>query len=93
MISLATGLLGTLMTDLTEKEELLESSGYRYHFDRMIYVNRSVRRAFSLEFIEEHSRWEIEQLLDTAATNDWIFHFNKLPTDRVKRDLIEAFSK
>jgi hypothetical protein len=29
MIALANGALGTQMTDLTEKEELLESSGYR----------------------------------------------------------------
>jgi hypothetical protein len=31
MIGLANGVLETQMTDLTEKEELLESSGCRYH--------------------------------------------------------------
>ena len=94
MSAAADRVLETLMTDLTEKEELLENSGYRYHFDRMIYFNRAARRAFSLEFVEDHSRQELQKLLDEIpATNDWVFHFNELPSDRVKRDLAEAFGK
>jgi hypothetical protein len=93
MIALANGVLGTQMTDLTEKEELLESSGYRYHFDRMMYFNRAARQAFSLEFVEGHSQREIEELLETPATNDWVFHFNEPPSDRVKRELAEALGK
>jgi len=31
MSAAADRVLETLMTDLTEKEELLENSGYRYH--------------------------------------------------------------
>ena len=90
MIALANGVLGTRMTDLTVKEELLENSGYRYHFDRMIYINRAARRAFSLEFVEDHSQQEIQKLLETPATNDWVFHFNKQLSDRVKRELAEV---
>lgn len=93
MTALANGTLGIQMTDLTEKEQLLESSGYRYHFDRMIYFSRSVRRAFSLEFVEDHSRPEIQKLLDTPATSDWVFHFNEPVSDRVKRELVEALGK
>jgi hypothetical protein len=94
MSAAADRVLETLMSDLTEKEELLENSGYRYHFDRMIYFNRAARRAFSLEFVEDHSRQELQKLLDEIpATNDWVFHFNELPSDRVKRDLVEAFGK
>lgn len=94
MNAAADWVLETPMTDLTEKEELLEGSGYRYHFDRMIYFNRTARRAFSLEFIEDHSRQEIQKLLnDTPATDAWVFHFNEPPSDRVKRDLAEAFGK
>jgi hypothetical protein len=93
VIALANGVLGTRMTDLTEKEELLENSGYRYHFDRMIYISRAARRAFSLEFVEDHSRQEIQSLLETPATNEWVFHFNQPPSDRVKRDLAEALGK
>jgi hypothetical protein len=57
------------MTDLTIKEELLENSGYRYHFDRMMYINRAARRAFSLEFVEDHSQQEIRRLLETPAAS------------------------
>jgi hypothetical protein len=81
------------MNDLTEREELLENSGYRYHFNRMIYFNRAVRRAFSLEFVEGHSQQEIQKLLETPATNDWVFHFNKQLSDRAKRELAEALGK
>lgn len=81
------------MTALTEKEELLENSGYRYHFDRMIYFNRAVRRAFSLEFVEDHSQQEIQNLLESLITSDWAFYFNQPPSDRVKRELAEALGK
>lgn len=87
------GLVGTPMSDLTEKEDLLESSGYRYHFDRMIYFNRAVRRAFSLEFVEDRSRDEIAELVAMPTTNDWDFHFNSPPSDRVKRELAQALEK
>ena len=93
MIALASWGSGTQMTDLTEKEELLENSGYRYHFDRMMYFNRAVRRVFSLEFVEDHSQREIQRLLEMPATNDWVFHFNEPPSDRVKRELAEALGK
>ena len=93
MIALANGVLGTRMSDLTVKEELLENSGYRYHFERMIYINRAARRAFSLEFVEDHSQQEILKLLETPATNEWVFHFNEPPSDRVKRELAEALGK
>jgi hypothetical protein len=93
MIAFANRVLGTQMTDLTEKEELLENSGYRYHFDRMIYFNRAARRAFSLEFVEDRSQQEIQKLLEIPATDDWVFYFNEPPSDRVKRELAEAFGK
>lgn len=93
MIALANVRLGTLMTELTEKEELLESSGYRYHFDRMIYFNRAVRRAFSLEFVEDHSQQEIHTLLRSPATNEWIFHFNQPLSGRIRQELAEALEK
>jgi hypothetical protein len=93
VIAVAIGVLGTQMTDLTVKEELLENSGYRYHFERMIYINRADRRAFSLEFVEDHSQQEIQKLVETPATNEWVFHFNEPPSDRVKRELAEALGK
>lgn len=79
------------MTDLTKKEALLEASGYRYHFDRMIYFNRTKRQAVSLEFVEDHSLEEMRDLVDRLpAANGWAFHFNDPPSDRVTRDLADV---
>jgi len=80
------------MNELTEKEALLEGSGYRYHFDRMIYFNRATRRALSLEFVADHSFNEIQDLVDKQppAANGWTFYFNEPPSDRIKRELAEV---
>ena len=79
------------MTELTEKEALLEASDYRYHFDRMIYFNRATRRALSLEFVEDHSLEEIHDLINQLpAANGWAFYFNDPLSDRIKRDLAAA---
>jgi hypothetical protein len=81
------------MSELVEREELLESSGYRYHFTSCVYVNRRLRRAFSVEFVEKHSREEIQRLLQGPATDEWVFHFNEPPADSVKRVLISEYEK
>jgi hypothetical protein len=79
------------MSKLTEKEALLEASGYRYHFDRMIYFNRATRRALSLEFVEDHSLDEIRELVDRVpGPNGWTFYFNQPPSDRVQHELADA---
>ena len=51
----------TSMSELLEREELLESSGYLYYLKRMLYVNGAGRRAFNIEFVESHSREEIQE--------------------------------
>jgi hypothetical protein len=79
------------MTELTAKEALLEASGYRYHFNRMLYFNRAARRALSLEFVEDHSIKEIQDVInEQPAPNGWTFYFNESPSDRVRRELSEA---
>lgn len=96
MISVVNKLLEPPMTDLRELVEmdaLLENSGYRYHLMRMIYFNRAMRRAFSLRFLETHSKQELQRLVEMPATGDWVIHFNEPPTGRDRQNLIEAFSK
>ena len=79
------------MSELTDKERLLEHAGYRYHFDRMIYFNRNTRRAFSIEFVEDNSLQVIQALLgQPAPAQGWVIHFNDAPSERVRRELIEA---
>ncbi len=37
-----------------EKTHLLDSAGYAYNFDRMMYINRHAKKAFSIEYIDDH---------------------------------------
>ena len=95
MIAMTTEILGAQITEdeLLNKAELLESRGYRYHFARMCYFNRAVKRVFSIEFFEERSLQEIQTLLETPSTNDWTFHFTKPSSDWCKQELARALEK
>ena len=84
---------GVPTSELVEREELLEGTGHRYHLIRCCYVNRSQRRVFSIEFLERHTKEELQRLIDAPATADWLFHFNEPPGDSVRRILIEDFEK
>jgi hypothetical protein len=82
------------MTELTEKEILLESAGYTYHFGRMIYFNRGARKAFSLEFIEDHPHEEIRRLIGEPASQEgWVFYFNEPASEGIKRQLAAALDQ
>jgi hypothetical protein len=81
------------MSELLDIERLLESSGYRYHFARMHFVNRAAKRVFSIEFVESHSLQEFQKLLETPATNEWTFYFNEPPSDWVRGELIRILEK
>ena len=83
------------MTNLLEKRELLTNASYRYNFDREIYVNRSARKVFSLEFIEDHGEDELRRLIQAENREGWSFYFNAAPSLSVKQALqreIEALS-
>jgi hypothetical protein len=82
------------MSEATDKETLLEGAGYRYHFDRMIYFNREVRKAFSHEFVEDHSIDEIQHSLNAPGAEDnWTFYFNEPPSEYVRRELSSALEQ
>lgn len=82
------------MSELLDRENLVEDSGYQYHCELMHYVNRTARRVFCLEFIRDHSRDEIQSLInETPATTDWVFYFDKQPSDRVKQELVEEYER
>ncbi len=94
MHAVADRVFETSMSELTEREELVESSGYRYHFVLMHYVNRTARRVFSIEFVESHSREELQRLIiEAPTTTGWVFYFNEQPSDGMKRKLIEEYEK
>ena len=73
---------------LVSKGQLLEESGYRYNFERMVYFNRKTKKAFSVEFVDDNSRDDLQRCI-TEETNGegWRFYFNTPPAESVKRQL------
>lgn len=78
---------------MDDKDEVLKSAGYRYNFDRMVYINRATKKVFSVEAIEDHS---VEWLSDRIAeknNGDWRFYFNEAPAPAVVRDFLSEFGE
>ena len=52
------------MTDSQDKKAILDRAGYRYNFDRMLYVHHGHRKAFSVEFVDDQPTAKIQQCID-----------------------------
>lgn len=75
----------------TRKQQILEREGYRYSFDRQVYFNPKTKKAFSVEFLEDHTTDELElHIREAASSIDWLFFFNSPPSDAVKRELVDV---
>jgi hypothetical protein len=76
------------MRQVAVKDQILEDAGYVYNLERALYINRSAKKAFSIEFVEGHTGEQIqEQILRGGNGNGWTFYFNSGPTDFVRREL------
>jgi hypothetical protein len=76
------------VTELAVKDQLLKDAGYTYKPDRELYVNRKVRKAFSIDFLEERSPDEIASKINEARpSGEWTFIFTIEPSESVKREL------
>ncbi len=76
------------MTKLAEKEQLLRKAGYSYEPDREVYINRKARKVFSIDFLEDHDAKAIASKIREATLGaEWIFIFNNIPSESVKREL------
>jgi hypothetical protein len=75
------------MDTTPERDELLRSAGFRYHFDRMAYVNSKAKKIVSVEFVEDHPDRLKEVIEQTNDSGDWRFYFDQPPSDAV----IQAF--
>jgi hypothetical protein len=64
------------MTILATKEQLLRNGGYRYKFQRGLYLNRELKKAFSIQFLDDHTPEEIEKAIQEPAIGRWQFFFN-----------------
>jgi hypothetical protein len=69
----------------------LDAGGYVYNFDREVYFNRSAKKIFSVDFLEEHDGAQIEQCIrESSDAREWRFYFNGAPSSSVKRQIVEA---
>jgi hypothetical protein len=71
-----------------KKSEILFAANYRYNLDRDLYVNPEAKKAFSLEFVDDHAEEEVRKGIEEATDrNAWKFYFNFPPSDGVRHQL------
>lgn len=69
-------------------EDILRANGYRYNFDRMAYYNREAKKAFSFEWVQDHTEDELLQAIaGRNAGDDWQIYAAPRPSQAV----IDAF--
>jgi hypothetical protein len=69
------------------KIDILDDTGYVYNFDRQMYVNRKARKAFSVEFLQDHTENQIEERIARQTDGSWQFYFNSEPSESVRHEL------
>jgi hypothetical protein len=71
-----------------EKTHLLDSAGYAYNFDRMMYINRGAKKAFSVEFIDDHQEIEIaSRIQEPNDEQEWRFYTSLPMSEGTKKEL------
>ena len=79
------------MTALATKKQILEDAGYKYNFDREVYVNWKAKKVFSVEFVEDHTENQLMQYIrESTPETEWSFFFNSPPSDAVRLELVTA---
>ena len=76
-----------MIRQVAAKDQILEDAGYVYNFERALYVNRGARKAFSIEFVQDHTDEQIKARIAESGENGWRFYFNSAPVESVKQEL------
>jgi hypothetical protein len=78
-----------LMETALEKDELLHSAGFLYHFRSMAYVNTKSKRVVSVETVEERSEdWLRRLIAEVNDSGDWLFYYEPPLSAAVKQALL-----
>lgn len=73
---------------LASKQHILDCAGFVYNFDRRIYFSRPMKKAFSVEFIQDHGEDELERRIHAKPSGEGRqFYFNSEPPPEVRRQL------
>lgn len=62
-----------------EKTHLLDTAGYVYNLDRMMYINREAKKAFSYEFVDDNPESEIESRMQEPRREEGWQIYTNLP--------------
>ncbi len=73
---------------MNPKGELLKQNGYRYNFDRMLYINLAAKKVFSVAAIEDNSVEWLREKMAERNDGDWQLYFNQPPPPGVVRDFL-----
>ena len=74
---------------MSNKEPLLKAKKYVYNFDRMAYFNRAAKKAFSVEWVEDHTDDELRRALDEPNdSGEWQVYVEPRPSERVINEFL-----
>jgi hypothetical protein len=81
-----------LMETALEKDELLHSAGFLYHFGSMAYVNTKSKKVVSVETVEDHSEdWLRHLIAQVNDSGDWLFYYDPPLSAAVKQAFLAKF--
>jgi hypothetical protein len=79
------------LRQIDEKEAVLNRAGYRYNFNRMIFVNRDAKKVFSVEHVEDSDMDRLsKEIREESDGREWKFYFNSDPSESVKEELVKV---
>jgi hypothetical protein len=71
-----------------EKTNLLDSAGYAYNFDRMMYINRLAKKAFSIEYIDDNPEAVIaSRIYEPNSEEQWRFYTSLPMSEGTEKEL------
>jgi hypothetical protein len=71
-----------------EKTNLLDSAGYVYNFERMMYINRQAKKAFSFEFIDDNPESVIaSRIQEPNRKRDWLIYTSLQMSEGTRKEL------
>src|SRR5260370_32305493 len=77
-----------------DNETILRSRGFTLMRNRLLWINRNLRMAFSYEAARDHDRrWLSRALAERVPETDFVFHFSQAPEDiQVCRDILSELA-
>ena len=77
-----------VLSDRTLKALRLSAAGYSYNFDRMMYINRQAKKAFSVEFVDDNPESVIaSHIQESKNGDDWRFYTNLPMSEGTEKEL------